>query len=396
MPEKPTVLIAGAGIGGLTAAACLLKSGYRVRVFEQAPRSGEIGAGIQMSANGVKVLWHLGLADELDRIGVRPNAYVFRLFQSGEILQSFPLGVEHYQRHGAPYYQFHRADIHALLVRTVQARDPDAIQFNCLVDGFGQTHGRVTVTLAGGRREVGDLLIGADGIKSVVRDQLLGQIEARYTGDAAWRVLVPRERLPDDFMDVVTTVWVAPGAHGVVYFLRGCQLINFVGLVEDPQWADESWTVTSDWSEMRDDFRGWHDDVCRIIDAADRNQCYRWGLFDRPTVDHWSQDHVTLLGDAAHAMLPYLAQGAVMAVEDAAVLTRCLNLFDSIEEAVDVYQKSRIPRTGRVLDESTANARLFHLESEESFRAAFRERTLGAERNQWLYSHDPWNVDLTL
>ncbi len=394
MSERPKVLIAGAGLGGMAAAGCLLQKGYRVRVFEQAAELGEVGAGIHMSANAIKVLWQLGLADDIDRIGARPKAYVFRLFHSGEILQTFALGEEHCRVNGAPYYQFHRADIHNLLVRRVQQLDPDAIILNAAAEGFTQTGATVVLHLSDGRREEGDVLIGADGIKSVIREQILGATKASFTGDVAWRILVPKERLGNDFMDRVMTVWVGPGAHAVTYYVRGGDLVNFVGLVENSDWRNESWVVRSPWSEMRDDFAGWHSDIGRIIENGDRDQCYRWALFDRPKADRWSQGHVTLLGDSAHPMLPYLAQGAVMAIEDAAVLTRCLETFESIEEALDVYQRNRIPRTGRVVEESTANARLFHLNNVDTVRAAFGKRKLGAERNHWLYNYDPFSVEL--
>jgi len=392
--EKPKVLIAGAGLGGIAAAGCLLQKGYRVRVFEQAAELGEVGAGIHLSANAVKVLWHLGLTDDLEKIGSKPKAYIFRLFHSGEVLQTFALGEEHYRLNGAPYYHFHRADLHDLLARRVQQLDPEAIALHSTVEGFTQTGSTVVLHFRGGRREVGDLLIGADGIKSVIREQILGATEAHFTGDTAWRVLVPKGRLGNDFKDRVITVWVGPGAHAVTYYVRGGDLLNFVGLVENPNWKIESWVVKSDWSEMRDDFSAWNSDVRRIIDNADKDQCYRWALFDRPSANRWSQGHVTLLGDSAHPMLPYLAQGAAMAIEDAAVLTRCLDMFDSIEEALAVYQRNRISRTDRVVQESSANGQLFHLKTEESFREAFGKRKLGAERNHWLYSYDPLSVEL--
>ena len=190
------------------------------------------------------------------------------------------------------------------------------------------------------------------------------------------------------------TVWVGPGAHAVVYNARSDR-ICIVGSVESSEWSEESWTVKCDWSQMRDDFSNWHPEVREIIENADRDECYRWGLFIRPTVDHWSQDRVTLLGDAAHATLPYLAQGAVMAVEDGVVLTPCLDPYDSIEEVLNQYQRNRIPRTSRIIEESTDNARLFHLPAEEALREAFAERKLGAERNQWLYNYDALSVELT-
>ena len=272
--------------------------------------------------------------------------------------------------------------------------DPLAICLNCAVEGFEQIGSTVTLYLADGRREEGDVLVGADGIKSVVRKQILGETPAHFTGDVAWRVLVPKERLGNDFMDRVMTVWVGPGAHAVVYCVRGGDLINFVGLVENADWTNESWTVKSDWCEMRDDFSGWHDDIRLMIENADKDQCYRWALFNRPKVDRWTEGHVTLLGDSAHASLRYLAQGTVMAIEDTAVLTRCLDANNSIEEALDLYQRNRIPCTGRIVEESSANEKLFHLQTEESFREAFGKRKLGAERNQWLYSYDALSVEL--
>ena len=188
MSERPMVLIAGAGLGGMAAAGCLLQKGYRVRVFEQAAELGEVGAGIHMSANAIKVLWQLGLADDIEKIGAKPKAYVFRLFHSGEILQTYELGEAHCRVNGAPYYQFHRADIHHLLARTVQRLDPEAIILNSAAEGFTQTGSTVVLHLSDGRREQGDVLIGADGIKSVIREQILGATEASFTGNVAWRI----------------------------------------------------------------------------------------------------------------------------------------------------------------------------------------------------------------
>src|SRR5262249_48886816 len=205
------IAIAGAGIGGLTAACCLLKAGYQVELFEQAPELSEIGAGIQLSANAMHVLNDLGLGEALAGFSVRPRAYVFRLHDSGEIVGQFPLAEEHEALNGAPYNQLHRADLHQLLVAKVKSLGPKAIRLNCRVDGFEESEGGVALKLADGSRARADVLIGADGVKSAIRAQIVGATGASYTGDAAWRLVVPAGRLPANFMDPVMSVWMGPG-----------------------------------------------------------------------------------------------------------------------------------------------------------------------------------------
>jgi salicylate hydroxylase len=202
------ILIAGAGIGGLTAGASLLKAGHDVTIFEQAPELSEVGAGLQLSANATHVLHYLGLKAALAEVGVRPGAYVFRLHDTGEEIQRFALSDEHEKLHGAPYYQVHRADVHTLLAAKVLELKQDAIRLNCRVVGFDDSDNAVKLRLADGTIFEGDLLLGADGLKSVICQQINGNIAATYTGDAAWRVTVPVELLPQDFMEPVMMVWM--------------------------------------------------------------------------------------------------------------------------------------------------------------------------------------------
>ena len=190
---------------------------------------------------------------------------------------------------------------------------------------------------------------------------MFGAAPATYTGDAAWRVVVPTERLPKDFLEQVMSVFMGPDGHVVCYYLRGGALLNFVGIVETDEVAEESWTVKLPWDELKAQYRGWHPAIQTIIDAADKDQCYRWSLFNRPPIRDWSTRRVTLLGDAAHPTLPYLAQGAAMAIEDGAVLTRALGMTDSIAEALQIYQRNRVDRTARIVLQSSANRELFHL-----------------------------------
>jgi salicylate hydroxylase len=392
--SKHKILIAGAGIGGLTAATNLLLAGHDVTVFEQAPELSEVGAGLQLSANATHVLHHLGLARPLAEVGVRPRAYVFRLHDTGEEIQRFALSDDHEKLHGAPYYQVHRADIHNLLAAKVLELKPDAIRLNSRVIGFEEGRDSIKLRLCDGTRVEGDLLVGADGLKSVICQQIAGNVPATYTGDAAWRITVPVERLPQNFMEPVMMVWMGPGRHVVAYYLRAGALLNFVGLVETEEVSEESWTAKFPWERFKADFTGWHADVQTVIDAADREGCYRWSLHYRPTVTNWSTARATLLGDAVHPTLPYLAQGACMAIEDGAVLTRALDQADSIGDALQLYQRNRIDRTIKIVNQSTANRALFHLRTMDEIRASFAKRDEGADRNAWLYSYNPLTVKL--
>jgi len=392
---RPRILIVGAGIGGLTAAASLLRGGYRVKVFEQAEVLEEIGAGIQISANAVKVVRDLGLGDALEAIAVRPARYLFRRFDTGEVVQEIPLGARHLADHGAPYYHVHRADFHRLLVEKVRQLDPEAIELGRQVEGFSESDAGVVVRFADGGQAEGEVLIGADGIKSPVRRELLGDTPAHYTGDVAWRALVPSERLPADIMDPIVTVWCGPKRHVVMYYVRGGALLNFVATVEREMPVGESWTLKRPWSELKADFEGWHADVQTVIDAIDRDACYQWALNDRQPVARWSSDRATLLGDSAHATLPYMAQGAVMAIEDGAVLARCFGQAGSVPEALDLYQRNRIGRTSRIVLESAGMRGLYRIENEEEMRRAFAQKDLAKARGEWLYSYDPLTVPLT-
>lgn len=393
--DQCKVLIAGAGIGGLAAASCLMKAGHRVEIYEQAPQLAEIGAGIQISANAQHVLRHLGLGGAIDRVGVRPGAYVFRLHHTGEEIQRFALSAEHERMHGAPYTQLHRADLHDILAGAARALDPNVVRLNRKVTGFEESANGVTLRFEDGGTAQGDLLIGADGLKSAVRRQMSGDVPATYTGDAAWRLTVPVEKLPPDLLETVMSVFMGPGGHVVCYYLRAGTLLNFVGLVETDEVSEESWTVKLPWHMLEEHFRGWHPAIRAIINAADHDHCYRWSLHNRPPIRNWSTGHVTLLGDSAHPTLPYLAQGAVMAIEDGAVLTRALAMASSIPEALHIYQRNRVDRTARIVLQSSENRKLFHLHSEAEIRAAFAKRNEGDDRNKWLYSYNPLTVPLS-
>lgn len=397
MVEKRKILIAGAGIGGLAAAANLLSAGHDVHVYEQAPKLGEIGAGIQMSANAVKVLYHLGLKEALEKVVVKPNYYHFRIYNTKEILQTIPLNADghHEKANGAPYYQIHRADIHSILVDAVQNLAPDSITLNATVVGFEEDERSATLKFADGTSVSGDIIIGAEGIKSAIRPSIVGENPPNWTGQVAWRALIPANRLPKGFLEKDVNVWCGPKNHCVVYYLRCGEIINFVGLLEHKNWTEEGWAIKCPWEELKADYEGWHSDIQTIIDAMDRDECYRWALNNREPVQlGWSTKRATLLGDSIHATLPYMAQGAVMAIEDGAVLRRSLDQCDDIAEALDLYQRNRYARTARIVSESTHHGAMFQKTTEAESRQAFQDKDVAKERAEWLYSYDPLTVKL--
>jgi salicylate hydroxylase len=388
------ILIVGAGIGGLTAAIRLVQRGHRVRVVEQAKVLGEVGAGIQMSANAVKVLQAVGVEPALEATGVKPKAFEFRRFNSGELLHRIPLGDAHREKHGAAYYQMHRRDLHDALVQALRAVAPDAVRLDAPVRQVYEDTEAAEVELVNGERLRADLVVGADGVKSVVRQHVLGADKPVFTGQVVWRVLVPVERIPQALRtDVVSTIWCGPHNHGVMYYLRSGQLINFVGCVARP-WEEESWTSSRPWAELDQDYAGWHPMVRAVVEAADRDQCYRWALNSRVPAMVWSTQRVTMLGDAVHSTLPYMAQGAAMAIEDAGVLARTLELDLPMAEQLRVYEQHRAPRTRRVVEESTEMGQLYQIDNADAMRQAFHDRNIAKSRNEWLYPYDPLTVPL--
>ena len=388
------IVIIGAGIGGLAAAACLLQDGHRVRVFEQAPQLGEVGASIQMSANAVKVLDHLGLRATIEPDAVRPLAFEFRRFDSGDLLHRIALGALHEQAHGAPYLQIHRADLHRALQAAVERRSPGCVTLNARAVSLDDGPDGVRVVFDGAPPVQTELLVGADGIKSVVRQHVIGVDAPNFTGQVAWRCIVPIERIaPELRTDIVSTIWCGPHNHAVMYYLRGGRVLNFVGCVERAD-EEESWTAKRPWEELDADYSGWHPMVRAVIDTVDRDQCFRWALNNRVPSLVWSRGHCTMLGDAVHATLPYMAQGAAMAIEDAAVLARAVALDGPLAERLRRYEQHRAPRTARVVHESGEMGELYHISDAAQMRQAFHDRNIARSRNEWLYPYDPLHVQI--
>jgi salicylate hydroxylase len=388
------IAVVGAGIGGLAAAACLLRNGHKVRVYEQAPAISVVGAAVQMSANAVKVLEHLGLKDALEANAVKPKSFEFRRFDTGELLHEIKLGADHEARHGSPYYQIHRVDLHAALLDAVLKVDPQALVLGSRAERVHEDANGAEVVFTDGRKVRADLLVGADGIKSVLRQHVVDEAPVSFTGQVAWRLSIPTERIPVHLRpDVVSSIWCGPKNHAVMYYMRSGDVLNFVGCVERP-WEEESWTARKPWEELDQDYTGWHPIVRAAIENVDRDQCFRWALNNRVPVMTWSSARVALLGDAVHPTLPYMAQGAAMAIEDAAVLSRAVELDMPMDQALLVYQNHRAPRAARVVNESNEMSDLYHIADAQQMKQAFKDRNIASTRNNWLYPYNPMTVDL--
>ena len=393
-PGALRVGIVGAGIGGLTAAVSLLQAGIDVHVYEQASTLGVVGAGVQLSPNATRILHRLGLADDLTRSGVKPLAWRQRRWDDGRTLLRTPLADVLEVVFEYPYYQIHRAD---LLFALAAAVPVGRIHLGHRLIGLVEHADRVEARFADGVRAEFDVLVGADGIHSGVRHELFGAQRPRFAGCAAYRGLVSAERVRDLNLETTAQLWMGPGRHFVHYFVRAGRLVNFVAVVEKDGWKHESWTDRVDPAQVRMAFEGWHRQVQGILAAAD--DAFVWALFDRPPLGHWSTGRVTLLGDACHPMVPFMAQGAAQAIEDAAALAACLVRGPlDVGAALHHYEQLRIPRTALLQAMSARNKVRLHLPDGQAQRDRDARMASGTtdwsfRAIDWIYKHDAGVVD---
>ena len=398
MGQRPHVLIAGGGIGGLTAALALLRRSFDVDVYEQAGALREVGAGVQISANGSRALAGLGIGDAVAALACEASGKEIRLFSTGQTWTLFDLGAESVARYGFPYYTVYRPDLLDALAAGIRRIKPDAIHLGARVAGFAQDAAGARLRFEDGTEAAGDVLVGADGIHSRLRHGLFGADAAEFTGMVAWRGVIPMERLPAHMRRFVGTNWIGPGRHVITYPLRRGELMNFVGIVERQDWQVESWTARGSPDELARDFAGWHDDVQTVIAAVD--DPHKWALRLRRPLPRWSEGRVTLLGDACHPTLPMMAQGAVQAIEDGVILARALDAEPDVPAALRRYEAARLARTTRVVEASAENARRFHNPAlaEAAGAAAYVDREWSEEkvraRYEWLFTYQVDSVEI--
>tara|TARA_R110002124_G_scaffold2881_8_gene19599 strand:+ start:13563 stop:14768 length:1206 start_codon:yes stop_codon:yes gene_type:complete len=386
------IAIIGGGIGGTAAAYALLQKGHDVAIFEQAPAFGEIGAGVQITPNAVKAIKGLGLYEKFLTYAFFPEAVVGRNWKTSRENFRIDLGDEFREHYGAPFIHVHRADLLNLFVNELPT---EICHFNKTCTGVSLNDNGATATFEDGTSSSADLIIGADGVRSVVRRTLFGDGDLRWTGHQCYRALVPTGGVVD-YVNPDSTFWMGPNAHVVTYYVKGGEMVNIVAVTDAKEWVAESWSTKASRDEMLADYEGWHESLEELFSHVD--EVYNWGLFDRDPLASWTRGFVTLLGDACHPMLPFLSQGAAMAIEDGFVLGEALSLYpDNLTDALAAYEAERRPRTARVQLEARERGRTYHLPSVEAMAARDAEyarrqkedpRTTGINTD-WVYDYDP-------
>jgi 6-hydroxynicotinate 3-monooxygenase len=374
MAKPLSIAVIGAGMGGLAAAAALRKVGIEVTVYEQAGQFVRLGAGIQVGCNAMKVLRGLGLEDRMRGQSFYPRSWNNRDWKTGEVKFDMIFGESAEEKYGAPYLLAHRGDLHAALESAVPT---ECLRLNHKLVGLDQTKDGVRLSFADGAIATADAVVASDGVHSLVRDILFGESPAYFTGRIAYRTTYPAALLNGEKIDDCTKWW-GEDRHIVIYYVKPDRSeIYLVTSQPEPNFTIESWSAKGDVRELRESFEGFDRQVGHVLDACP--DVHKWAIMDRDSLPHWSEGNITLLGDACHPMTPYMAQGAAMAIEDAAVLSRCLDGVsrDGVANAFRRFQATRKERTDRVQDTSRRNIWL-------------KERTDGS----WVYGYDAWNVPL--
>ena len=393
------VAVIGAGIGGLAAAIALAERGAHVEVFEQAPALTDVGAGIQIGPNGVAVLEALGLRDGAERLAATPQGVELRDHRGDRMVARVPLGHAAATRYGRPYWQFHRADLLSVLVAGA-AEAGVALRLGRKVARVSAVEDGVAVETEDGGTSTVSIAIGADGVRSAVRAAHFDAAPPRFTGHVAWRGLVDAASLPEGLFPDGACVTMGPRRHLVTYPLRGGRLMNFVAVEERADWTEEGWTAPDDPDNLRRAFAGFGYAAEALLARVETT--FLWGLFDHAPLETWSKGRIGLLGDACHPMLPFLAQGATMALEDAWVLAAELDVAVSPEQGLMAYEARRRPRASRVQQAAARNGRIYHLDGPARAAAQLALRTASTlaplsllGRFDWLYGADVVSAQAT-
>ncbi len=390
MSTKDRVIVIGAGMGGLALALALLRQGRKVSVFEAALQLAEIGAGLSLSPNATHALNYLGLNDYLAKAANRPRDTILSHYRTGEALVKQELGEDFLNEFGAEYYQIHRADMHAGLVDAVTALDPSCITLGSRFVDFSQDENSITATFANGKSATGTLLVGADGIRSTLRSKLVDETPPKFTGQVAYRATLDARGLEPLAAGADSSVTVGPGHIFVRYLIRHQELLNVVAIAKSDAWKEEGWNTPASKDELLAEHQGWNDEILDLIRKSSEGSFYKWALFDREPMAEWNFGRATLLGDAAHPMLPFLGMGAAMAFEDAVVLSRCLENFNDQDIALARYKAARHERTSTVLQTSREHGE--RLQSSDPDKVDWSQAKGG---NDWtFFTYNPVAVEI--
>jgi salicylate hydroxylase len=394
MSSTNRIAIVGGGLAGLATANALQMFGIAADVFETAPALGEIGAAVNVSPQAVKALRAIGVGDKVEAIGYASPGIYTRNMQTGEFLE-FNDRFKTAARYGAPYYSFHRAD---LLDALASRLDPRSIHLGHRLTGLEEASDRVVLAFANGARVEAEYVIGADGVRSVVRQALYGDDNPTYTGQMVWRALLEGSEVTDELLAPAGHVqWVGPGCHLLAYYIRARKLVNIVTQEDTDKWVEEGWSTRGDPDEMRLSFPNPEPRLARLLGLV--TECSKWGLFTRPLTQNWGRGRIQLIGDAAHAMLPNAGQGACQAFEDAYILARWLDGRDPAEAFAN-FRRIRIPRVHGVQRLSLANARFKHMRDASLQKQMVAAGTGSVHGNSdWVWGYDPvaeWNKDPTV
>ncbi len=367
------------------AAFALARQGFAVRVFEQSPEFREVGAGIQLGPNIFRALEKIGLKDAVLADAHRPPAQEMRDALTGKLITQVPLGPAFFERFGQPYAVTHRADIHGTFLKACQGSPLITLETSRRVDGFEQHADHVTVTLEGGERVEGRALIGCDGMWSGIRERIVGDGKPRVSGHIAYRAVLKRSEVPEDLWRPDVVLWAGPRTHFVHYPLRRGELYNLVAVFHSDRY-EEGWNEEGSAELLWEHFKGQRPEVLRMLE---RIETWRmWVLCDREPVKEWSKGRVTLLGDAAHPMLQYLAQGACMATEDAVVLAEKVAATpNDLPAAFKAYEQARYLRTGRTQVMARVYGEFYHA---RGVTAELRELALAGRTPQQSYDGIAW------
>ena len=386
---RQSIAVIGGGIGGAAAALSLLRAGFDVHVYEQVPVKREVGAGIVLTPNATRVLQDLGLGNTLRRLAVAPTVVRQRRWQDGRTLLLAPVRKIVTPSGDPLFYTAHRADVLDMLSG---ALPPERMHTGHRLTALAEAGDKVEMEFADGRKAVADIVIGADGIHSTVRRILLGPQEPRFTGCVAYRGMVAADRFPRSDLHVESQLWLGPGSHFIHYPVRGGELVNFVCLIDREAWTKEGWTEPGDPADIRAAFSGWHEKVRALVATVE--EIFVWGLFDREPLPRWSFGRITMLGDACHPMLPFLAQGAAQAIEDGATLAAVLSQLDGdMPQALSRYEALRRPRTAAIQNTARGNKDRNHLPDGPEQEKRDAQMASGAANwsigaSAWVYDHD--------